>query len=62
MINGLRAETGLIALGEDVTIAYSVVNDPGADDTYRHEFRGDIINALIGRVLVEYWWPGEWEP
>jgi beta-lactamase class A len=62
MINGLRADTGLIALGPDVTIAYSVVNDPGADDTYRHEFPGDITNALIGRVLVEFWWPGEWEP
>ena len=62
MINGLRADTGLLALGPDVTIAYSVVNDPGADDTYRHEFAGDITNALIGRALVEYWWPGEWSP
>ena len=62
MINGLRADTGLIALGPDVTFAYSVVNDSGSDDTYRHEFRGEITNALIGRVLTEYWWPGEWEP
>jgi beta-lactamase class A len=62
MINGLRADTGLIALDPKVTFAYSVVNDPGADDTYRHEFRGDITNALIGRVLTEYWWPGAWDP
>ena len=39
-------------------IAYSVVNDAGADATYRQEHPGDIVNALIGRVLVEYWWPG----
>jgi hypothetical protein len=62
MIKGLRADTGVIALGPEVKIAYSVVNDTGDDDTYRHEHPGDITNALIGRVLVEYWWPGEWIP
>jgi beta-lactamase class A len=62
MINGLRADTGLLALGSEVYIAYSVVNDPGPDDTYRHEYPGDITNALIGRVLTEYWWPGESVP
>jgi beta-lactamase class A len=62
MIGGLRADTGLIALGPEIKIAYSVVNDAGGDDTYRHEHPADITNALIGRVLVEYWWPGEWVP
>jgi beta-lactamase class A len=62
MINGLRADTGLITIDRDVRIAYSVVNDTIADDTYRHEHPGDIVNALIGRVLVEYWWPGDWAP
>jgi hypothetical protein len=61
-INSLRADTGLITIEPDVRIAYSVVNDAGADATYRHEHPGDIVNALIGRVLVEYWWPGEWNP
>ncbi len=60
MLNGLRADTGIIALGPEVKIAYSCVNDPGDDTTYRNEHPGDITNALIGRVLVEYWWPGEW--
>jgi beta-lactamase class A len=61
-INGLRADTGLITIEPDVRIAYSVVNDAGADATYRQEHPGDIVNALIGRVLVEYWWPGDWDP
>jgi beta-lactamase class A len=61
-MNSLRADTGLITIDPDVRIAYSVVNDTGADDTYRQEHPGDIVNALIGRVLVEYWWPGEWSP
>jgi beta-lactamase class A len=34
-INSLRADTGLITIDPDVRIAYSVVNDTGADDTYR---------------------------
>jgi beta-lactamase class A len=62
MINGLRADTGLVTIDPDVRIAYSVVNDTGADNTYRNEHPGDVINALIGRILVEYWWPGEWSP
>lgn len=59
-MNSLRADTGLIMIDPDVRIAYSVVNDTGADDTYRHEHPSDIVNALVGRALVEYWWPGEW--
>src|SRR5919112_2114894 len=59
-INSLRADTGLITIDPDVRIAYSIVNDTGTDDTYRQEHPSDIINGLIGRVLVEYWWPGEW--
>ena len=43
-------------------IAYSVVNDAGADHSYREEHAGDVANGLIGRVLVEYWWPGAWTP
>jgi beta-lactamase class A len=62
MINGLRADTGLITIDPDVRIAYSVVNDTGADDSYRNEHPGDIVNALVGRVVVEYWWPGQWTP
>ena len=62
MVNGLRADTGLITIDPDVKIAYSMVNDTGADDSYRQEHPSDIVNALIGRVLVEYWWPGEWTP
>jgi beta-lactamase class A len=61
-MNSLRADTGLITIDPDVRIAYSVVNDTGVDDTYRQEHPSDIVNGLIGRVLVEYWWPGAWTP
>lgn len=59
MSDGLRADTGIIALGPATKIAYSIVSDAGEDDTYRHEHPADITNGLIGRVLVEYWLPGE---
>jgi beta-lactamase class A len=62
MINGLRADAGLVTIDPDVRIAYSVVSDTGPDDTYRQEHPGDVVNALIGRILVEYWWPGDWSP
>jgi beta-lactamase class A len=62
MVSGMRADTGLVALGSGVAFAYSVVNDGGADTSFREEHPGDITNALIGRVLTEYWWPGAWEP
>jgi len=60
MSQGLRADTGIIELQGDVVISYSVVNNAGADDSYRNEHPGDITNALVGRILVEYWWPGAW--
>jgi beta-lactamase class A len=62
MMSGMRADTGLIALSPEVEIAFSVVNDAGSDTSFREEHPGDLTNALIGRVLVEYWWPGEWNP
>lgn len=62
MFRGLRVDAGLIAIEPDVKIAYSVVNDAGADNSYREEHAGDITNGLVGRVLVEYWWPEEWTP
>ena len=62
MMSGMRADTGLIAIIPHVEIAYSVVNDAGADTSFRDEHPGDVTNALIGRVLLEYWWPGDWNP
>jgi beta-lactamase class A len=62
MVSGMRADTGIVDLGSGVVFAYSVSNDGGADTSFREEHPGDITNALIGRVLAEYWWPGEWAP
>jgi beta-lactamase class A len=61
-IGGLRADVGVLQVGHERTIAFSVVCDTGADETYRTEHPAAIINGLAGRVLLEYWWPGIWQP
>jgi beta-lactamase class A len=59
---GLRADVGLVQVGDADLIAFSVVCDTGPDETYRSEHPAAVINGLVGRVLLEYWWPGEWQP
>ena len=59
---GLRADVGLVQVGDTDLIAFSVVCDTGPDETYRGEHPAAVINGLVGRVLLEYWWPGEWQP
>jgi beta-lactamase class A len=59
---GLRADVGLLQVGDTDLIAFSVVCDTGPDETYRSEHPAAVINGLVGRVLLEYWWPGDWQP
>jgi beta-lactamase class A len=59
---GLRADVGLVQVGDTHLVAFSVVCDTGPDETYRSEHPAAVINGLVGRVLLEYWWPGEWQP
>jgi beta-lactamase class A len=59
---GLRADVGLVQVGDSDLLAFSVVCDTGPDETYRSEHPAAVINGLVGRVLLEYWWPGEWQP
>ena len=59
---GLRADVGLVQVGQSDLIAFSVVCDTGQDETYRSEHPATVINGLVGRVLLEYWWPEAWQP
>ena len=59
---GLRADVGVVQVGETHLVAFSVVCDTGPDETYRSEHPAAVINGLVGRVLLEYWWPGAWQP
>jgi beta-lactamase class A len=56
---GTRADAGFIRLPEDVTIAYCAMTDCSADMSIAAETEGVVVNGLLGRLILEYWWPGE---
>ena len=56
----VRADAGIVTIRPDVTIAYCVVAHGSADTSFREEHEGDVANGVLGRLLLEYWWPGEW--
>lgn len=58
MTTGVRADAGIIHLPEGVEIAYCAMTEESADRAMAEEAEGEIANGLIGRLLVDYWWPG----
>jgi hypothetical protein len=51
----------VIRLPETTTIAYCVMSDGGRDGLFNAENEGAVAGGLVGRALLEYWWPGEWD-
>lgn len=59
---GMRADAGVIGLLQDgALIAFSVMTEHSSDRGFTFENEAEITNGAIGRLLVEYWWPGDWE-
>jgi beta-lactamase class A len=54
---GTRMDAGILTLAGDVKIAYCVGTCDSPDLTLSPESDGSIVNGLIGKLLVEYWWP-----
>ncbi len=59
---GTRVDAGVIFLPSDVTIAYCAMAHGSDDLSIVAESEPAVTNGLLGRVLLEYWWPGEWTP
>jgi beta-lactamase class A len=57
---GMRADAGVIGMPGDVQLAYCVMAEHSADTGFTHENEAEIVNGVLGRLLVEYWWPGDW--
>lgn len=55
---GTRVDTGLIRLPDNVAIAYCAMTVDGRDHSFAPENEGAVTNGLLGRLVVEYWWPG----
>jgi beta-lactamase class A len=56
---GTHADAGLIYLPDDVTIAYCMMTHESTDVSIGAESEGAIVNGVLGRLLIEYWWPSE---
>ncbi|HUG14175.1 MAG TPA: serine hydrolase [Thermomicrobiales bacterium] len=54
---GTRVDAGAIYLPDDVSIAYGVVAHESRDLSIAPESEAAIINGLVGREIVAYWWP-----
>jgi beta-lactamase class A len=54
---GTRVDMGAVFLPEDVTFAYCVSSQECKDESFAAENEGSVVNGLVGRLLLEYWWP-----
>lgn len=54
---GTRADAGIVRMPLDVTFVYCVANTESADASMSAEAEGAVVNGVIGRLLLEHWWP-----
>jgi beta-lactamase class A len=59
---GTRVDAGIMRLPEGVAIAYCAMTDSGADTSFAAENEGAVVNGLLGRLIMDYWWPEETVP
>jgi beta-lactamase class A len=61
-----RCDAGVITMGSEdgpgPRFSYAVLNTDGDDASMSFEAEGAIVNATIGRLLLEHWWPPEFGP
>ena len=54
---GVRSDVGVVSLPNGSQIAYAVLTENGEDHSHNAENEGSIIVGLIGKRLLEHWWP-----
>ncbi len=54
---GTRVDAGVLTLAQAVTIAYCAVAHGSADTGMAPETAPAIVNGLLGKLVVDYWWP-----
>lgn len=59
---GTRVDAGGIFLPGDVAIAYCAMTQYGTDTSMAIENEGAVVNGLLGRLILEYWWPENQAP
>lgn len=56
---GTRVDTGIVRFRAGGGFSYAIANDRSADETFLPEAEGSVVNGLVGRALVEHWWPAD---
>lgn len=54
---GTRADAGALFLPGDVAIAYCALTERSSDLSMGSENEGAIVNGILGRLVLERWWP-----
>jgi beta-lactamase class A len=60
-LKGMRADAGIIGLPGGTHLIFGVMTEGSRDMGFTQENEAELVNGVIGRLLVEYWWPGDWE-
>lgn len=56
---GTRVDAGIVRFGVGGGFAYAVANHESSDTSFLPEAEGAVVNGLVGRALVEHWWPAD---
>lgn len=55
---GTRADTGIFRFRDGGGFVYAMFNHGSKDETFLPESEGSVLLGLVGKALVEHWWPG----
>ena len=56
-LNGMRADTGLFRLANGTDIAWGMMNEDCQELGFGSEHEGDIVNGILGWIILDHWWP-----
>jgi beta-lactamase class A len=59
---GTRVDAGIVHFGVGGGFVYAVANHEARDTSFLPEAEGAVVNGLVGRALVEHWWPPDAGP
>jgi beta-lactamase class A len=57
---GMRADCGVVGLPNEHRIAFCVMTERSVDTGFSYENEAEIVNGVLGQLLVAYFWPGDW--
>jgi beta-lactamase class A len=54
---GTRADTGIFRFPAGGGFAYAMFHHESEDERFLAESEGSVLHGLVGKLLVEHWWP-----